>query len=633
MFCERAYYDLAHQVGGMTQAWAFGDCDEDGHGSFRDLSRWVREPVAHYGLGDNQMGGPRIHRELGSDVWYGLQAWWPMDKGSEVEGDELYTLANAASIGNEADATTGWTNVGWDTFESSAAQKYSGSYSMHFVAGDDGDRAHTSISATSGTRYRLSIYYYGVNFDADTYIRFNIGNTINGSQYAQGDGKVDEAWTQYTVDFTASAADLYVSVVERTTGNDADVYIDALSIKELTHADVGPEAEEILATELYTDANAAGIPNEADATTGWTNSGFDTFESSSAQAYNGTYSMHFDADSADDYASTDITVVSGTSYEVEFWYYGVNLTGSRKMNVQLGTAADDDTYYTLEHDVNGAWTRVQVLVAASNTTLTLTVKEFGASNNSEFYIDAVSVKAVETGYNMTGGGDYTTDHDGIANTAQDFDGSALYGNIDAVLPQIASDTQGTISLWVKPDDGQPAANETLLSLGDTDAAEFLQLQIPTSGKFRAALKDGGTLQWLLEANVATFADGAGSWTHLCVTQDGVSPILYVNGSSIAASFDTDTDRTKYLTDLAGADNARVGCLNENSNGNTNHFAGPISDVRIYNRPLSGAEVARLATYHPAHSINAVSYTTNKDGIANQASVFNGSSDYLPATGC
>ncbi len=101
MFCERAYYDLAHQVGGGVQAWAFGDCDEDGHGSFRDLGRWVREPVAHYALGSNQMGGPRIHRELGSDVWHGLQAWWPLDKGSEVLGEELYDLANAASIDDE----------------------------------------------------------------------------------------------------------------------------------------------------------------------------------------------------------------------------------------------------------------------------------------------------------------------------------------------------------------------------------------------------------------------------------------------------------------------------------------------------------------------------------------------------
>jgi len=79
-------------------------------------------------------------------------------------GDEMHTLSTCTSPTNEADATTGWTNVGFDTFASDtkgdepAAQ---GSHSLHLTAGDSGDycKLASPITLVAGRRYELNITY------------------------------------------------------------------------------------------------------------------------------------------------------------------------------------------------------------------------------------------------------------------------------------------------------------------------------------------------------------------------------------------------------------------------------------------------------------------------------------------
>ena len=466
-------------------------------------------------------------------------------------GPEMYTLANAASIGNEADATTGWTNGNgaganqFNTFESSGAQKYSGSYSMHFVAGDNLDRAYTTQAVDVGKRYRVSLWYYGTNFDADTGVSAMFGTSESDVTYSIQYGQVNTTWTEVTLDFTASSNTLFITIREYQTGNDADFYIDSLSIRELGPGEVGvafggeagwriigpdptwstiakaqwPDHQMVIrdttivdssgwghfwkpqdgldaannvgrkrvhiragtyndpitsvakgmhisgegvktlitnvnstgneaittdndstfvqamafstatggaggdqsavyvtgaycsfdgvivqdsddigfevgdGAELHTSANAASIGNEADATTGWTNSGMATLESSAGQVHAGSYAMHFVADTPGDGAYTSASVTVGKQYRVSVYYYGANFD-TETLRLRLGTAAFGTQYLLTDVNVHQTWTEVTHDLTASGASLFLSVGEIGPNDDADFYIDALSIKEI-----------------------------------------------------------------------------------------------------------------------------------------------------------------------------------------------------------------------------------------------
>ena len=90
-------------------------------------------------------------------------------------------------------------------------------------------------------------------------------------------------------------------------------------------------------------------------------------------------------------------------------------------------------------------------------------------------------------------------------------------------------------------------------------------------------------------DAATLSDGV--YGHLCVIQDAISPILLVNGVQVDQTFICQTDKTAWFSDITGLDNGRIGCLNENSNGNTLLITnGNMGESWLYNRAFSVAEV-------------------------------------------
>ena len=74
----------------------------------------------------------------------------------------------------------------------------------------------------------------------------------------------------------------------------------------------------------------------------------------------------------------------------------------------------------------------------------------------------------------------TTDYKLAAASAMTFNGSTDYLNIDAAVAGVSGDTGGTWGIWVKPTDATPGATDYLISFGDTNANEYLQLSITDS---------------------------------------------------------------------------------------------------------------------------------------------------------
>ena len=165
-----------------------------------------------------------------------------------------------------------------------------------------------------------------------------------------------------------------------------------------------------------------------------------------------------------------------------------------------------------------------------------------------------------------------------------------YVNIDVAVNDLAATTKGTWMLWIKLDTAIPLSSAYIMTFGDTNASELIGLVIRAgAGKFEATLTDGGIRQWALATDAQALSNGI--WGHLALIQNGIAPVLVVNGVQVAQTFIDETDDTAWFSDCAGLDNGRIGCLNYNGAGNGFFIVnGNIDIVDIENTNLAVSQV-------------------------------------------
>lgn len=173
----------------------------------------------------------------------------------------------------------------------------------------------------------------------------------------------------------------------------------------------------------------------------------------------------------------------------------------------------------------------------------------------------------------------------------DFDGTNDYMAMDGVATDYASDTTGSISAWIKMDDATPAAAEYIFSISDASAATFTALYVNTEGRLTFAIQSAGVNQVIVRTDPAAFSDN--TWYHVAVVQDGVLPVVYINGSAPSQSTLVSTDTTAYLADLSGLDVSTVGALRYQSSTSL-YFAGLIDEVSYFsNVALTSGQVSSI----------------------------------------
>lgn len=165
-----------------------------------------------------------------------------------------------------------------------------------------------------------------------------------------------------------------------------------------------------------------------------------------------------------------------------------------------------------------------------------------------------------------------------------------YINIDSALAPLASTTKGYWGAWVKLDDAIPVNYPTMISFGDTNANEYILWYVePATGKLIASARNAAEIKWTLKTNAVALSNGI--YAYLALIQDGVSPILLINGVEVAQTFSVSTDKTAWFADLTGLDNGTVGCTSYNSAGNTQFIiSGNVGEVVLSSRDLSIPEV-------------------------------------------
>ncbi len=112
----------------------------------------------------------------------------------------------------------------------------------------------------------------------------------------------------------------------------------------------------------------------------------------------------------------------------------------------------------------------------------------------------------------------------------------------------------------------------------------------------------------------------GQWTHIAVTRTGRSAVVYMNGSYAASGI-------IHSDPHANSDDVEIG---RDSPGEVEYFHGVMSDVCLYNRALSAAEV--LAIYNGGLKIRKVVFNANAvevEGAMPSLSVLSGTQEKLP----
>ena len=105
--------------------------------------------------------------------------------------------------------------------------------------------------------------------------------------------------------------------------------------------------------------------------------------------------------------------------------------------------------------------------------------------------------------------------------------------------------------------------------------------------FEVYTNAGATTFFVLAASRTSAGDAPlGVWHHVAGVFDGVSLTGYVDGTAL-------TPATGSTAAIYSTDDIRVGC-DLNTGAESNFFTGSVDDVRLYDRPLSAAEIAALA---------------------------------------
>lgn len=153
---------------------------------------------------------------------------WPYSAGSEVNTEEDATAPPGTTEANDVSL---WNNSGFDTFESEA-DPYLGTYSAHFIAGDDGDSAVTdAMTITDDTLYRYSFYY---KIDAATDgVTYSVGETGDTDKYVSATALSATSWTEVKGYFFSDGTNVLIEIIENGANNNAEVNIDNLSIRPI----------------------------------------------------------------------------------------------------------------------------------------------------------------------------------------------------------------------------------------------------------------------------------------------------------------------------------------------------------------------------------------------------------------
>ena len=171
-----------------------------------------------------------------------------------------------------------------------------------------------------------------------------------------------------------------------------------------------------------------------------------------------------------------------------------------------------------------------------------------------------------------------------------FDGSSDFIDCSSASSSISGDNEGTVSLWVKPND--IVSNQSFICFTNPALTRrYIGMGLNSTHSFYVDMRTSSfsTSGFFVYANVNPFSVGV--WTHLALVQDGVSPQLYVDGVAVAQTFLVSSNDQKWLNDMVGFNTINIGRF-LTSDLNQNYFDGLVDEVSYFSSALSSTDIER-----------------------------------------
>ena len=237
---------------------------------------------------------------------------------------------------------------------------------------------------------------------------------------------------------------------------------------------------------------------------------------------------------------------------------------------------------TISATASGTVVSVHSGVASCQVNLSVSASGFNANTTVP---DETS-----NGNNMTLYGDSVFSTDSAVGTrAVTFDGSGDYGVINDPL-ESTFQSPFSISMWVKPDDGQPSGDSgRLLSTWGGTSYTIVLIQ-SEHGNINMNFQLGGSAR-TNHTPTAVFTNGTqSSYTHLvCVVDSSATLTLYVNGNSTSVT----SSGSGSLSDYSSSQNIAIGTHNPASPTDGTTFTGKIDDISIWNTELTSTQASNI----------------------------------------
>ncbi|MBK7664783.1 MAG: tandem-95 repeat protein [Sterolibacteriaceae bacterium] len=318
--------------------------------------------------------------------------------------------------------------------------------------------------------------------------------------------------------------------------------------------------------------DAATLARDADAIARWGASltpdadlliyGCDVAEHADGKVFISALSRLTGADVA---ASTNLTGNAdlGGDWKLEFQVGQIDFNVAMSEEVQLNWQGQLDTTTGLV----GHWT----LDANANDS---------SGNNYNGTLTGNAAIDTNAGTNKVGAGKLT------------LDGSGDYVDLTAYRANFTSLTQGTIAGWVKTGS---AGEGHIFGTDNTAFSSAYTALFVYQNKLNYWVANSGT--YLLRAQTTTSVND-NVWHHVAVTVDATGNKLFIDGSQAAVTYTTGNASTqKFLSDVTGVNFMSIG-IDKDTSGLNSGLLGLLDDVRVYDRALSAADIAALATTAP-----------------------------------